>query len=104
MVPSIFFFAIDGMRDSLTTARRLVDEANVGFAPGAAFGTAGEGYPPHVLSEGRGQACTKVLARFSRWLENQPAQLSCCLFGYCIAQSCAMPHFLRHDNLSVMVS
>ena len=68
-----FFFAIDGMRDSLTTARRLVDEANVGFAPGSAFGAAGEGFlrmcylkDENKLKEG--------LARFARWLENhQPS-------------------------------
>lgn len=63
------FFAIDGMKDSLTTARRIVDEANVGFAPGAAFGDAGEGYlrmcylkEEDKLREG--------LSRFAQWLES----------------------------------
>jgi len=62
------FFAIDGMTDSLATARRIVDEANVGFAPGAAFGATGEGFlrmcylkEETKLREG--------LARFSGWLE-----------------------------------
>jgi len=38
------FFAVDGMTDSLAMAKRIIDEANVGLAPGCAFGPAGEGY------------------------------------------------------------
>jgi aspartate aminotransferase len=38
------FFAVDGAGDSATLARRIIDEANVGLAPGAAFGEGGEGY------------------------------------------------------------
>lgn len=38
------FFAVDGMDDSLEFALRLRNEANVGVAPGIAFGPAGEGY------------------------------------------------------------
>lgn len=38
------FFAVDGMTDSLISAKEIIDRANVGLAPGAAFGTAGEGY------------------------------------------------------------
>lgn len=38
------FFSVDGMTDSLAMARRIIDEANVGLAPGSAFGPAGEGY------------------------------------------------------------
>ncbi len=38
------FFAIDGLDDSMTAALRLVDEANVGLAPGIAFGQSAEGY------------------------------------------------------------
>ena len=38
------FFAVDGMDDSLKFALRLRDEANVGVAPGVAFGPSGEGY------------------------------------------------------------
>lgn len=38
------FFAVDGMTDSLEMAKRIIDEANVGLAPGSAFGPAGEGY------------------------------------------------------------
>lgn len=38
------FFKVDGMTDSLTTAKNLLHTAKVGIAPGAAFGQAGEGY------------------------------------------------------------
>lgn len=38
------FFAVEGMTDSLAFAKRIIDEANVGLAPGIAFGAAGEGY------------------------------------------------------------
>jgi aspartate/methionine/tyrosine aminotransferase len=38
-----FFFAVEGMDDSLAFARRLVHECKVGLAPGSAFGAAGEG-------------------------------------------------------------
>ncbi|MEQ9332314.1 pyridoxal phosphate-dependent aminotransferase [Thalassobaculum sp.] len=38
------FFAVDGMADSVEFAKMIIDEANVGLAPGSAFGPAGEGY------------------------------------------------------------
>jgi aspartate/methionine/tyrosine aminotransferase len=38
------FLRIHGATDSKEIAIRLVDEANVGLAPGSAFGEAGEGY------------------------------------------------------------
>ncbi len=67
------FFAIDGMRDSLATARRIVDEANVGFAPGAAFGAAGEGFLRMCYLKDEAKL-REGLRRFSHWLENhQPA-------------------------------
>ena len=46
MPPGAFylFFAIDGMRDSTATTLRIIDEAKVGFAPGATFGPGGEGH------------------------------------------------------------
>jgi aspartate aminotransferase len=37
-------FQVEGEPDSYKLAMRLVDEARVGMAPGAAFGTGGEGY------------------------------------------------------------
>ncbi len=38
------FFRVDGMTDSLATAKRLLHETGVGLAPGSAFGPEGEGY------------------------------------------------------------
>ena len=38
------FFQVAGMRDSLEFCKRLVREARVGLAPGAAFGPEGEGF------------------------------------------------------------
>lgn len=38
------FFAVDGEPDTRQLGLRLVDEANVGLAPGDAFGAAGAGY------------------------------------------------------------
>lgn len=38
------FFAVEGEADSLALAKRLVDVANVGLAPGIAFGAGGEGH------------------------------------------------------------
>jgi len=38
------FFRLEGSLDSLTLCKRLVTEAGLGLAPGAAFGPEGEGY------------------------------------------------------------
>jgi aspartate/methionine/tyrosine aminotransferase len=38
------FFSVDGEPDSRALALRLIDDANVGLAPGSAFGPGGEGY------------------------------------------------------------
>jgi aspartate/methionine/tyrosine aminotransferase len=38
------FFSVDGVTDSEKAAFDIVDKANVGLAPGNAFGEAGEGY------------------------------------------------------------
>jgi aspartate/methionine/tyrosine aminotransferase len=38
------FFTVDGVKDSEKAAFDIVDKANVGLAPGNAFGKAGEGY------------------------------------------------------------
>lgn len=38
------FFGIDGIEDTRQLAFRLIDEANVGLAPGTAFGAGGAGY------------------------------------------------------------
>lgn len=62
------FFAIEGMKDSLATTLRIIDEAKVGFAPGGTFGPGGEGFlrmcylrDPAKLEE--------ALGRFGKWLK-----------------------------------
>ena len=60
-------FGIEGETSSLETAMRLVDEANIGLAPGSAFGPEGEGFfricylrSPEGLQE--------AMARLTAWL------------------------------------
>ncbi len=62
------FFALEAARDSLAFCKRLVREAGLGLAPGAAFGPEGEGYvrwcyacDPARLDEG--------VARLRRFLD-----------------------------------
>ncbi len=38
------FFQVDGEPNSVDLAKRMIDEANVGLAPGIAFGLGGDGY------------------------------------------------------------
>ena len=64
------FFGIDGMTDSLSAALRIVDEANVGLAPGVAFGDGSEPYfrvcflrSPEQLEE--------AMQRLNRWIGKQ---------------------------------
>ena len=38
------FFAVDGMKDSVAFAQKLIDECGVGLAPGRAFSADGEGW------------------------------------------------------------
>jgi aspartate/methionine/tyrosine aminotransferase len=38
-----FFFAVEGMTDSLNAAKKILRETGVGLAPGSAFGPGGEG-------------------------------------------------------------
>ena len=38
------FFRVDGMTDSLAFCKKLVRDAQLGFAPGVAFGPEGEGF------------------------------------------------------------
>lgn len=64
------FFGIEGMQDSLKAAIQLVDEANIGLAPGAAFGDAGDDFfrlcflrnPDHVA---------EAMKRLTGWLEKR---------------------------------
>ena len=66
------FFKIEGMTDSAATARRLIDEAGVGFAPGSAFGADGEGFMRMCYLRDPAQL-QEALNRFGQWLKtNHP--------------------------------
>ena len=66
------FFNIEGMKDSATTVRRLIDEIGVGFAPGSAFGSDGEGFMRMCYLRDPAQL-QEALTRFGRWLKtHQP--------------------------------
>ncbi len=64
------FFAIDGMQDSMQAALKLVDEANVGLAPGIAFGPAAEGYF-RVCFLRSAAPLEEAMTRLSGWLKNR---------------------------------
>ncbi len=66
------FFRLEGCEDSLALAKRLVSDAGLGLAPGAAFGEGGEGWlrwcfaaPPDKLDQG--------LERLGRYLASSPS-------------------------------
>ena len=63
------FFAVDGMTDSTATVMRLIDEAKVGFAPGATFGPGGEGHLRMCFLRDAGRI-EEALGRFSHWLKS----------------------------------
>lgn len=48
-------FAVDGETDTRALARRIVDEAGVGLAPGTAFGAGGEGFLRLCFARDAGQ-------------------------------------------------
>ena len=48
------FFRIDGLTDSLAFCKRLVAQAGLGLAPGAAFGPEGEGFVRWCFASARG--------------------------------------------------
>jgi aspartate/methionine/tyrosine aminotransferase len=54
------FFQVDGERDSLALAKRMVDAANVGLAPGSAFGPGGEGFMRICFAASHGTLRTGV--------------------------------------------
>jgi len=61
------FFGIEGETRSLETAFRLVDEANIGLAPGSAFGPEGEGYLRICYLRSPDQL-REAMARLTAWL------------------------------------
>jgi aspartate/methionine/tyrosine aminotransferase len=62
------FFAVEGMTDSMTTVLRIIDEANVGFAPGATFGPGGEGFLRMCYLKDQAKLA-EALDRFLSWLK-----------------------------------
>ena len=67
------FFAIEGMTDSTTTTFRIIDEAGVGFAPGATFGAGGEGHLRMCFLRDPAKIA-EAMGRFGHWLKT--AQLT----------------------------
>ena len=63
------FFGIDGMTDSTATVLRIIDEANVGFAPGATFGPGGEGHLRMCYLKDEAKLI-EALHRFTLWLKS----------------------------------
>ena len=63
------FFRIEGMTDSTATTLRIIDEARVGFAPGATFGPGGEGHLRMCFLRDPA-AIGDAMERFGRWLQN----------------------------------
>jgi aspartate/methionine/tyrosine aminotransferase len=65
-----FFFGLLGMTDSLATAKRIVDKANVGFAPGGTFGPGGEGFLRMCYLKNQ-ERLNEGLNRFEEWLNRR---------------------------------
>ncbi|MBX9619255.1 MAG: pyridoxal phosphate-dependent aminotransferase [Hyphomicrobiales bacterium] len=62
------FFSIDGERDVRQLGLRLVDEANIGMAPGTAFGPGGEGYMRFCFLR-REDLVEEAVSRLVTWLK-----------------------------------
>ncbi|MFG1394022.1 pyridoxal phosphate-dependent aminotransferase [Xanthobacter agilis] len=62
------FFGIEGYRDVRRLGLTLVDEANVGIAPGTAFGAGGAGFMRLCFARGAAQL-TEAARRLSGWIE-----------------------------------
>ncbi len=62
------FFRVDGENDSLALAKRLVLEAGLGLAPGAAFGGESEGWLRWCFASRDPQRLTEGVGRLARYL------------------------------------
>ncbi len=62
------FFSIDGQPDVAKLGLRLVDEANIGLAPGTAFGDAGKGFMRLCFARGE-DSLNEAAARLVDWLK-----------------------------------
>ena len=66
------FFGIEGRRDVRSLGLTLVDEANVGLAPGTAFGPGGEGFMRLCFARGEAQLA-EATRRLVAWLRGAGA-------------------------------
>jgi aspartate/methionine/tyrosine aminotransferase len=64
------FFRVDGFSDSVQLAKRLIDEAGLGLAPGVAFGHEGEGWLRWCFAANQ-SAIDEGLNRLTEWLSKQ---------------------------------
>lgn len=64
------FFAVEGFADTAKLALRLVDEANIGIAPGTAFGPGGEPFIRICLLRSADQV-QEAVDRLTGWLDRQ---------------------------------
>ncbi len=62
------FFKIDGVEDTTAAAFDIMDRANVGLAPGTAFGVGGEGYFRFCFHR-RLDEVEEAVERLARWIE-----------------------------------
>jgi aspartate/methionine/tyrosine aminotransferase len=62
------FFRVEGQGDSLAFAKRLVTEAGLGLAPGAAFGDEGEGWLRWCFASREPERLTRGVQRLARAL------------------------------------
>jgi aspartate/methionine/tyrosine aminotransferase len=65
------FFQVEGLSDSTAFTARLVRETGVAFTPGAAFGSAGEGFV-RLCFAATEQTVAAALARFSAFMAASP--------------------------------
>lgn len=68
------FFAIDGEPDTRKLGIRLVDEANVGMAPGTAFGEVGAGWMRMCFARGE-ERLSLAASRLKEWLDRKEQML-----------------------------
>lgn len=61
------FFSIDGIADSRAAAKRIIDEAGVGLAPGTAFGTSADNFYRLCFHRSEGQLA-EAADRLSTWI------------------------------------
>jgi aspartate/methionine/tyrosine aminotransferase len=61
------FFSIDGEADTARLGLRLVDEANIGLAPGTAFGPGGEQFM-RICFARRADDLAEAARRLIAWL------------------------------------